>query len=158
METINKKVRSMLILSIALSVGFVCGIPSIVFGATGGMVWLLVIGIVLTAVGFYGMPISWLAYGSSISMRNIVRTIVEDRITNIEELANIYNTPVNAMRNNVSKIISKGYIKGYTLKGDNITKAKVSAPSISKCPNCGSPLVIKGNKRVCEYCSAEFEK
>ena len=158
MEAINKKIKSLFILSLILSVAFVAGIPSIVFGATGGMIWLMVIGIIATVAGFYGMPISWVMYGTNISQRNIVRSIVEEQITNIDDLAGIHNKSVPVITREISTLIAKGYLKGCKIQGNEIVGIKKkSIIARNKCPNCGSPLIIKDNKKVCEYCSSQFD-
>ena len=55
-----KKIKNKgLAVAAALSVGLVAGIPMIVLGASNGITAVMVIGIVLVVLGFYGAPVAW---------------------------------------------------------------------------------------------------
>ena len=67
-KDIKKDCKKLLIISILFSIGFVVGIPAIIFGAIygGAMIALMVVGIIMVVCGFYGAPILWIAYGEKV--------------------------------------------------------------------------------------------
>lgn len=167
-KDIKKDCRKLLVVSIVLSAMFVAGIPFIVLGATnlssgGGYVFLMIVGIVFTAVGFYGTPICWVQYGEKVSLKNLYEIITVDKMYNVKELSQNLNKNEKTIANQITTLIQKRYLVGFTfvdrqeLKvSDNVSK-NTKIVNTKKCPNCGANLTISGNTGVCEYCNATFE-
>lgn len=59
MKMIERAVKKLFFLSMLFSVMFVAGIPMIVLGASKGIMPVMIIGIIFTALGFYGTPMFW---------------------------------------------------------------------------------------------------
>ena len=47
-----------------LTVGLIAGIPMIVLGAVNDITAVMVIGIILTVLGFYGTPVAWVQHSN----------------------------------------------------------------------------------------------
>lgn len=167
-RSIKKDCNKLLIASLIITAMFVAGIPILVVGATrlsGGGFWvfMMIVGIIFTAVGFYGTPIIWIQYGEKASLKNLHEIITVDKMYSVKELSQNLNKNERTIANQITTLIQKRYLVGFTfvdrqeLKvSDNVSK-NTKIVNTKKCPNCGANLTISGNMGVCEYCNATFE-
>ena len=80
MNKLNKSIKTLFFISLGLSIGFPLGIICIVFGATKGLIPLLVLGIILTVAGFYVMPLLWMKYADKRQYRSLMNIIENEHI------------------------------------------------------------------------------
>ena len=160
MQKLQKTLRVLFGFAFGLSIGFPCGILCIIFGASAGIVPLLVFGIVLTASGFYAMPILWVQYGERRQDKNLLYMITEERIDTVAQLSAQTGLKDEIVRQKVKKLIVSRYLTGYLFENDtlrpNIDPATIPAP-VKKCPSCGADMVRVGNVYKCEYCGTVTE-
>jgi hypothetical protein len=145
---IDKKIKSLLIFMIIISVLAVVGIPCIPIGFANNMLWLGIPGIVFAVAGFYGAPIGWTQWGALVQKRNVARAIELDGLTEIADLARNFGKSPKVMKAEVLTVINKRYITGYKLNEDGtalvpIVKKEKSAP--------------KKINTVCDFCGAQHE-
>lgn len=157
MDFYNKKVRQNLIMAIFLTLFFPIGVFGIIFGAANHITALLVVGIILTVLGFYGAPICWSTYGNKKSLDVYLRLILFENIYSLDDIATQTNTNKETVKQNILNLIQKGYLKGYILREDYLelnTNQKQSANTkkTAKCNNCGGTMTFDGINYVCEYC------
>lgn len=158
MKSIEKTLKNSLILSICLSVGFVAGIPAIVLGAVNEITAVMVIGIILTVIGFYGTPMAWINYGANRSLKRLINAIKEEHLYSVQELAVHLSQSEKVIRTNLNKCFLKGYLTGYKKDGDNIilnegvdlNKKEYSA----SCPFCGAKFTYTIDNPRCPYCNS----
>lgn len=167
-KDIKKDCSKLLITSIILSIMFVVGIPLIVIGATnmsknGFFIFLFIVGIIFTVLGFYVMPIMWVIYGEKISLKNLFEIITIDKMYSVKELSLNLNKSESTIAKQITTLIQKRYLVGYTFVNrqelkvsDNAIK-NVNIMESKKCPNCGANLTIKNNVAFCEYCQTNYE-
>ena len=143
-------------IAMLLIVGFVDGIPMIVFGAVDGITALLVIGIILTVLGFYGAPVAWVQYSNQ-SMHGAVLAAIEDEgLGSVSAIAAHLGKNEKNIRAGVDYLISHGCLKGYVLDAEGGISR--SAPKqgdyidLGKCPNCNASLVLREGEIGCPYC------
>lgn len=166
---INKKLTVSLIMGIIFSIGFPVGIILIVFHnkVSGiGSTLLLVLGIILVVLGFYGAPMVWIMYGETKSKKRICQQITLDNNQEIKYLAEINNIPTENMLKKVQELINQRLLTGYEIvdnkfvvpKGKN-TLSKDEALELSgkletvTCKGCGAEIEIVGGKKTyCKYC------
>ena len=167
---LKRKIVFTFVFALLLSVGFPCGIVLIIMFARQPL--LLTLGIVLTVIGFYGMPILWLHYANLKSMQKICEQIKLDNLQEISYLAKINNTNEEQMVNKICELINKRYLSGYEIV-DNKYVVKQTEKSISKnealrqarntetivCKGCGAPVeIVSGEKTFCPYCERPLNK
>lgn len=171
---INKKVRTYFVFSLLLSVGFPAGILSIIFSRTmpHPSTALLVVGIVLTVLGFYGMPLLWVKFGELKGKQKFCNQIKIDNVQSIETLAKLNNVEQDVMLKTVRGLIAERLLTGYEIVDDTfvvpsqckvITKqdaVKISGKAITlSCAGCGAPVeFVEGEKLVCPYCGRAIKK
>ncbi len=157
MDKYKRDLKILLAFSLILTIGFCVGIFGIIFGAVKGFSALLIIGIVLTVVGFYGMPIIWLAYGQTKSYQIVLSLILDQNIYSVADISNqlsLNQKNVNAI---IYKLIQKEYLVGYIFKNGvlelnrNVKQEKRHSEKI-KCPNCSGFMDFDGVNYVCQYC------
>lgn len=160
-----KKIKNKgLAVAAALSVGLVAGIPMIVLGATNGITAVMVIGIVLVVLGFYGAPVAWTQYASKAGYSSTLAAIEEEDIDTIEAIAQHLGKRDKAVRASVDWLISHGCLKGYTVDKDGNIKDSVKKPrtrgfvDVGKCPNCNAPLEWTADAVVCPYCGMTVKR
>ncbi len=157
MELLNKQIKTLFLVSLALSVGFPAGVLCIVFGAAGGMVPLLVAGIVLCVAGFYVMPVLWLKYAERRRERTLLLMIEQDHLRSVSELALQSGYAVADVRTKLKRMISARILVGYLFQDDvlednNNQLKQEFAHQSRKCDCCGAPMVFAENHFLCEYC------
>ena len=171
---INKKIVIYLMFSMLLSIGFPVGIMSIIFSRIMPQpsTALLVIGIVLTVLGFYGMPMLWVKFGELKGKQKLCNQIKIDNVQSIETLAKLNNVEQDTMLKTVRSLIAERLLTGYEIvddayvvpsQGKVITKqdaVKIAGKSITlSCAGCGAPVeFVEGEKLVCPYCGRAIKK
>ncbi len=155
MKKLNTRIRLLFGFALALSIGFPLGVLGIIFGATKGMVAMLVVGIVLTVCGFYGMPLLWVGYGSRRQDRVLLHLIGQEHLLSVAELAVQTGYAEEDVRTRLKWLLSHGMLTGYVFRDDALvlnehTKQK-SLPS-KNCPRCGGGMTILSGGYLCEYC------
>lgn len=160
MKTLNKKQKTTFFFALFLSVGFVASIPAIIFGASKGMTFLLVIGIIFAVLGFYGSPMLWVQYGALNQAKRIVYAVDEEKIYSVEEIANQLQLPVGDVKSQLITAINKNYLEGFLFDGQKLTanKNKSAIKMLTRCENCGAPLKKTQDGKYCPYCHSLFEK
>ncbi len=153
-KNITKTKNVVLILSILTSVAFPAGIVGTILGAVNHLTFILVLGIIATVLGFFGLPFVWLGFAGLVTKNKIWTSIVKHGVTDINTLAQIHNKQPQEIRDIINSLISKGYLE-YTLLYDKIEK---DVTANTKCPNCGAPLTESEEKFYCPYCKATFKK
>lgn len=169
MDVIAKRKR-LLVWALIGTVGFIAGIPMIIIGA-GNNTFVMVAGIILTVLGFYGMPILWVQYGALGFKCGLQKMIKDDGIKNVSVLAASCGKDKKEVATAVRELISSRSLVGYVLIDDenilNVTtetdyvkRAAQTSGEISEanCPNCGAKVELIGGVGQCEYCGYRFAK
>ena len=159
-KDIKKDCKKLLIISILFSIGFVVGIPAIIFGAIygGAMIALMVVGIIMVVCGFYGAPILWIAYGEKVKQSSIYDMITVDGITDVKTISNsIGNANEEQVKRIIKILIEKRYLTGYKFEKDEVSTTNKKIKN-HKCPNCGANLTEEYGKWVCTYCNSTLDK
>lgn len=160
MEKLYKKQKIVFFFALFLSIGFVASIPAIIFGASKGMTFLLVIGIIFAVLGFYGSPMLWVQFGALNQAKRIVYAVDEEKIYSVEDIANQLQLPVGEVKSQLITAINKNYIEGLLFDGEKLTanKNKSAIKMLTRCENCGAPLKKTHDGKYCPYCHSLFEK
>ncbi len=163
MQKINNLITTYFFISLGLSIALPLGILGVVFGAVKGMTALLVVGIVLTVLGFYVMPIMWIKYGEKRGDRSLLRMIEKDYLYTVSALALQSGYSENDVRARIKKMIMLGVLEGFLFINDELVlneneKQEESVRPSVKCENCGAEIVYDGEKYQCEYCRSIFTK
>lgn len=157
---IDSVVKKTLIWGIILSVGFVCGVPAIIFGALNGHVWLLVLGIIACVAGFYGAPIVWTSFGEKKKTKRIVDCVLEENLLSVNEISSQLQLSEKFVKENLQKAIMNKYLSGYIFDGKTLVlneKKPANGTVQNKCSSCGGPLTKTSSGYICSYCGARFE-
>ena len=138
-----------------LSIAAVAAIPLLVLSLTkvipGG--WLIAAPCcAFLLFAFYGLPLGWVSVATTIYLRNIWCAIVEDGITDVDELAASFGRRPRTMKLAVRTLLSRGYLRGFKLhtEGTSLARTQIEKPQKGRCEYCGSPL--PPDSRRCEYC------
>ncbi len=157
MTNMKKKINLLLFFGILSAILLVGGIPLIVIGA-GNNTFLLVTGIILTAVDFYACPILFSAYGSALSLNYTVQCILTEHIYNVNDIAVQTGKPKEIVRKDIRAAIEKRYITGLLFDGEKLVynnNAKAVGTIIrAKCSECGAPVDYYADEPnpTCPYC------
>ncbi len=161
---INSDIIKMLVLAIILSVFFVLGIPIIIVSAISGSVLPLVLGILFTVFGFYGMPFAWISFGNLKNLRRVVDAVMEEHLTTNKEVAQQLQISEKVAKESITKAINKRYITGFIYDGEALKPNENSAPkkkvvlATNNCLRCGAPIEIGENNMRCPYCGAKYKQ
>lgn len=164
-NNIYKTKNKRLIIALLLSIGFILGIPMIIFGFINGYILLGVLGIVLTVLGFYGAPISWIAYSSMNFRITLYEQIIIDKIFSVKLLSETNNKKEKEVINEINYLISKRFLRNFIIDNNtyliDVTDKKELNKEIFvknndiktvKCNNCGAVLDITRGFGQCPYC------
>lgn len=158
-----KKLKSLhtktLFWAIFLSFGFVFGVLGIIFGATKGLTFLMVVGIIFAALGFYVMPIIWIQYGEQKPRIAVLDLILTDNLLNINNIAtNLGKRPKDILII-VNYLLTKRFLTGYYLEGDVLKPIENEEEIVvsPKCPYCGATVNLDKEVSRCEYCGAKLK-
>lgn len=159
-------------LAVILSVMLVIGIPMIIVGAVGpsdghgamraariGYKFMMGLGIAFTAVGFYGTPLGWIAFGNANAELTIVSAVRTEHLYTVDELASRLGKSEKETLTLLTNCVRKGYLTEYKLEGTALVLNENTALAPTEvhfeCPRCGAPVVcIAGEKTVCSYCGS----
>ena len=156
MNNINKDISKALTISIIASIMLVVGIPGIILSAIH-IPQLLALPIVCTVLGFYGSPMLWMWYANLLSYKSILKVIVNEKITNIDEISAMLGISKQRVISSINTLMKKEYLTGYKFINNTLTinQDKYQAGSY-KCPNCGASLIDMDKKKYCPYCKSRF--
>ncbi len=160
MKKLNRKIRILFFASLALSIGFPLGILGIIFGAVYFIVPLLVVGVVLTAVGFYSIPLMWLKYSDLRGDRVVLFMIENEHIYTVAGLARQTGYSDRDVRERIKRLILSHSLTGYLFQEDTLTpntnQPPVPAtPPVKQCVRCGADMLYRDGVYFCEYCLYE---
>ena len=162
MKMIERAVKKLFFLSMLFSVMFVAGIPMIVLGASKGIMPVMIIGIIFTALGFYGTPMFWVSYGGKVGLKRLVYAVTEEHLLTVQEIASQLSKSEKEVRSLLDTCFQKGYLSGFVRKGDELALNAAQAPSeklhAAECQYCGAKFTYKGTDAVCPYCGAMNEE
>ncbi len=157
MQKLNRQIRRLFFISLALSVGFPLGVLGIVFGAVKWLIPLLVIGIVLTVGGFYAMPLLWVKYADRRHDRTLLFMIENEYIYTVSGLAAQAGYREGDVRDRIMRMIRTQILVGYLFQNDtlelntNRRQAGMRGTTM-ECPNCCATMVHDGELYRCAYC------
>lgn len=158
---IDKDVKKMLLICLLSTLALIAGVPMIVFGATKSLWILLVLGIVCTVFGFYGMPILWVNFGSLKTLKRVVDAVMEENLTSVSEIASQLQLSERTTKDYIRKAINKKYITGFIYDGNTLVPNEKQAPkkkmSQNRCPSCGGVMEKTDTGWICPYCGSKFE-
>ena len=164
MELLNKKLKTLLVVSLISTVCLPLGIVGIVFGAVKGIGVLLGFGIAFTVFGFYGMPILWVRYGAHKGMGRLIVAVEQDNLYKTEEIASMLNITYKEADARIREALVKRYLTGYVYEqGElqlNTNVKKTEDYKVAECKSCGAKVILDPRKKVnvCEYCGSVYEK
>lgn len=163
MKSYKKAIYLNLALAIILTIFLPAGIVGIIMGATRGITPLLIAGIVMTVLGFYGAPISWISYGDKKKAAQILNLIQNENVYSADVLAEQIACKRQEVIGKVNSLISKSYLTGYLLKDGelvaNTNQKRISTKNKSlKCDNCGARMKETQDAYVCDYCGNKIKK
>lgn len=160
MEKLKSSHSKTLMIAIILSVGFVGGVLAIIFGATKGITFLLVIGIIATVLGFYGSPFAWVKYGEQFPYISVLDCILTDNLLEIDSIATSLGKMPQEVLRIVNYLITKRYLKGYYVENGKLKIIESEVEDVvttHKCPNCGATIDVTKDVAVCEYCGVKLK-
>lgn len=163
MKSYKKALSLSLSLSIVLTIFLPVGIVGIILGATKGITSVLVVGIIMAVLGFYGAPISWITYGDRRKTGQILNLIQNENIYSVDVLAEQIACKRQEVIGKVNTLIAKSYLTGYLLKdgelvANNNQKRIATKNKALKCDNCGARMKEAQGSYVCEYCGNKIKK
>ncbi len=157
MEKVERSLKSKFFIALIVSVLFVAGIPMIPLGAVHNTV-VMVFGIAFVGGGFYGMPLLWVSYGHTVTLRRVVYAIKKEYLYSVGEIAAQLSKTPKEVNELVAECFRKEYMTGYIRQGDKILRndgtpieERVTAVS---CPHCGAKFSYTGISGKCPYCGS----
>lgn len=155
-----------LIIAIILTIFLIVGIPMITIGFSKNLDYIGIIGIVITALGFYGTPIAWVNYSQICKLYHLYNLIYKDKVYYMSLLASTTSQKQEVVEQEVNTLIQKGYLQSFIIVDDKLVilneiKDKEayltsSAGKIKtiKCEGCGFTYSYESNTGFskCPYC------
>lgn len=162
MKNFRKKINALKALAIVLSISFPAGIFSIIYGATNGITPLLISGIVMTAVSFYGCPVAWSLFATNKQYETVLRLVTEENMYRVDEMAAHLMKKPEEITSAINVLVSGGYLKGFVFKDGVLylnTNRKQTGKDVNsvRCKHCGGTVYYNGVNYVCEYCGSTVE-
>lgn len=169
---IEKKTKKIFFIALALTIGFVLGIPAIIFGAiymdkNGWFLALMILGISLAVLGFYVMPIFWIKFSEYKKYCIFCEKITRQNLNSVTMLSESLVMEKSEALKYLTFCMQKGFLPEYILikqeyiaKINGITQYDKNEANIIEnqkgfviCANCGAKIDI-GDKAtiVCPYC------
>ena len=162
MNKLDKKINTVLWLSITSSVLMVAGIPGIVFGAINSWWWLLALSVACVVIGFYGTPLLWVHFGSLKSYMYVLRLIEEQHYYSVREISLQYKLSEKQTTEKINWLIRNFYLTDYFFDGQKLTlntrEKQTKKPYSFKCSNCGGTITTTETFGKCEYCGFVYNK
>ena len=150
--------------ALGLSVGFPCGIVMIVFGASGKIWPLLILGILLAVAGFYCMPILWIRFADCGFTVRLVHAVTNQNLYTVSDLSAYLGKNEKQISTAVTSALSKGYLEGF-LFTDGVLRLNRNARQtigtfVFRCSSCGAQVEAAENATDarCEYCGTRFDR
>lgn len=174
MNRLETKRKTALAWAIAMSIGFPLGFFMIIFGFTREekIIAMAAVGIVVTIISFYGMPLIWIRFGQLTYYKNLCKEIL-DGVRSVSMLAEVHNKDANVMANDVKTLIQKGYLSGYVILDNEkiIDKNSMSRHdyetleaertgnlNLVNCPFCNAKFAMILDVEECPYCKSKITK
>lgn len=156
MEHIQKTTRLLLIFAILSACLFIAGIPMIVLGALKNT-FLMILGILLTVVGFYAAPILFVAYAAKKETRRLIFAVCCEHLTTLSDIALQISKSEETTAALIRKAIEKCDLVGYSFDGTALQVIRRTDPMkktiLTECPSCGAQIRHRENDEVaCPYC------
>ncbi len=159
MKKLCRRIHLIFAFALGLSIGLPAGILGIIFGATKDWIALLVIGIILTVAGFYGMPLLWVAYGSRRQDRALLFLIENEGLLSVEDLAQQTGLAAKDVQARLRTMVVAGFLTGYLLRDDGLVcnrtaRQKPRHPLHKPCQSCGANMHLEEDIYICDYCGS----
>ena len=160
MDNIRKRKKTLLIVSVLLSIGLPAGVLCIIFGATKSIVFLLVAGIILTVAGFYVMPIMWVKFGEARTYELLCMTVMRDGLRKIKDIAAQMGITEERAAALIKTSLFNRYLEGFMFSEDGTALIEIEAPEnpdatiYIKCQSCGASATVKKSDPRCPYCGS----
>lgn len=138
----------------------VVGIPMIPIFANAKIWWLMTVGIVFVAHGFYGLALYWMAYSNARRRVRLIYAITEENILTLDKLAAQISYGQKETDLMIKKLITDSYISGYYYENGTLIKREEEKKTRlvrAECPACGAPVDAGEGECVCEYCGTHFK-
>lgn len=157
MKNLDRKIVITLIVAILSAIGFVAGIPTIIFGAKYSVA-LLVVGIVLVVFGFYGSPMLFISYGNLKQTRRVVFAVEKEKIYSISDISKQLQMSESDVKSKIVDAINKTYLQGYLFDGETLNANQNQSKTIkqNRCENCGGALKRDNHGTYCPYCNTHY--
>ncbi len=156
MERLHTRLRILFFFALGLSIGFPLGVLGIIFGAVYGKIFLLVVGILLAALGFYVMPILWVMYGDRRGDRTLLSIIETEHLYEVNALSLQTGYPPKDISRRILRLIHSRALVGFLFVGGTLVPnqktAKKQTPESRTCESCGAPMQYREDHYFCEYC------
>lgn len=81
---------------------------------------MLVCGIAMTVLGFYGSPIAWGKYGDSKHKNFVYRPITNENMYTVEDISAQTTYPQEKVTDYINDLIAKRYITGFFFKDEKL--------------------------------------
>ncbi len=168
MKKIEQSLRIHFAFALTWSVLMVVGIPLIIFGASKPQ-WLplptlfLVLGIVFSGGGFYGVPLLWVTYGAKRELRGLIYAVEILGLREVPQLASHLRKPEEDVRAKLDVCLNKGYFPALIRDGDRLVEPIPQKDPEEEfhdvvCPCCGAPFTYRGTHGICPYCGIAYRK
>lgn len=171
MQKVLKRRRSILAWALTLSILFPAGILMIIFGFSGGMLFLAIPGVLFVVAGFYGMPVLWVKFGELSRKADLCRTIDRDGVRSVAILAQMRGVTKKTMLAEIRSLLEKGYLEGYVLTGEERLTPVSELPDMERflaretgrsetvsCPGCSAAIELTHGSAVCPYCGRVIQR
>lgn len=138
MQAVKKYKTQTFVVAMIASVLGAAAVPGIVLSAVHGVWWLMAICIALVANVFYGGAFYWMAYATAARMTRCVRAITVEGLNRMSDLASYLCCDVKTVSETVRKCMQRGYLNGYLLTQDGVSKIvrEPEKPRGCRCPYC----------------------
>ncbi|MDR0831561.1 MAG: zinc ribbon domain-containing protein [Bacillales bacterium] len=154
MNKLEKKKRSLLIISLLFSFALPLGLFLLIFGLNIGWLFLWIPGIVFLVAGFYGTPLLWVGYASYFPQIRIANCILNG-ILSFEQMSKNTGLKLKEVINIVQKLIND-YLPYYLINENKtgllINLQRQQDVAKGRCRYCGAYLL--DNSTHCTNCGA----
>ena len=153
----RKKIKTALFAAV-LTVFLPVGIVFIILGAGNGWI-MLVAGIIMTVLGFYGSPMAWIKFGEATRYERLSLAIYRDKLLRLSDIASQIRAKDDEAENLIKTAIEKRIIEGFIFDDAKKELKPLAAFSgereiVVKCPSCGATAKVKESDPRCPYCGS----
>ena len=158
---IIKATKKNFYMALIWSILFVAGIPMIVIGAVhhSGAWWIMMIlGIVFTASGIWGVPLTWVMYAKKRKLMRMAIVISSSESLTIDVLSDTVGRTQPETRDAVRELLQKGWLTGYAFvdQEDRVKRTSTLDIHHAVCEYCGASFEFKGTNSTCPFCGRYF--